>query len=225
MTTNIEKIGAITVGIAEHNVLLRTSLSGMLQGIGDIVVACEVRDGFGAVEMAQRCRPKVMLMDAALPGMNAQAAVRLVRRRAPSTQVLLLAGADGGELLFPALHAGAAGFLSRNSEPGDLVAAVRAVAAGDAILPPSAIRRLVDRVVGDGADSRSQARRMVGTLTSREREVLLHLGKGMANAAIARTMNLSEGAVKAHISRLLTKLRCDNRVQAALIAREAGLPG
>jgi DNA-binding NarL/FixJ family response regulator len=221
----MERVRAITVGIAASEVLIRTALFGILEGAADIIVTGEARDAAAAVELARRVRPQVLLMDAGSPGMDGLAAARLVRRQAPATQVLLLSSSATGELLFPALQAGASGFLLRNSEPGDLVNAVRAVAAGDAILPPPAIRRLVDRCVGDGADRGDRARRRIGALTGREKDVLLHLAKGMSNAAIARTMCLSEGAVKAHVSRLLAKLRCDNRVQAALIAWEAGMPG
>jgi DNA-binding NarL/FixJ family response regulator len=167
----------------------------------------------------------VLLIDAASSGIDGVAATRLVRRQSSHTQVLLLADSADDELLFPALHAGVAGVLPRNSEPSVLVNAVRAVADGDAILPPPAIRRLVDRCVGVGAERSELARRRISVLTSREQEVLVHLAKGMSNAMIARTMYLSEGAVKAHVSRLLSKLGCNNRVEAALIARDAGLPG
>jgi DNA-binding NarL/FixJ family response regulator len=221
----MERVRTITVGIAASEVLIRTALSGILEGAGDIIVAGQARDGAAAVELARCSRPQVLLMDATSPGLDGLATARLVRRQAPSTQVLLLAGSANGELLFPALQAGASGFLLRNSEPNDVVNAVRAVAAGDAVLPPPAIRRLVDRCVGDGAERRDKARRRIGALTNREQDVLVHLAKGMSNAAIARTMCLSEGAVKAHVSRLLAKLRCDNRVQAALIAWDAGMPG
>ena len=223
----MERVRTITVGIAAYEVLIRTALSGILAEAGDIVITGEASDGAAAAELARRRRPQVLLIDAASPGMDGVAVARLVRRQASHTQVLLLADSADGELLFPALHAGAAGFLPRNSEPGVLVNAVRAVADGDAILQPPAIRRLVDRCVGVGVgDERGEsARRRISVLTIREQEVLVHLAEGMSNATIARTMYLSEGAVKAHVSRLLSKLRCSNRVQAALIARDAGLPG
>jgi DNA-binding NarL/FixJ family response regulator len=221
----MERVRTITVGIAASEILIRTALFGILEDADDIIVAGEARDGASAVELAKCSRPQVLVMDAASPGMDGLATARLIRRQVPSTQVLLLAGSASGELLFPALQAGASGFMLRNSDPVDLVNAVRAVAVGDAILPPPAIRRLVDRCIGDGAERREKARRRISVLTAREQDVLVHLAKGMSNAAIARTMCLSEGAVKAHVSRLLSKLRCDNRVQAALIARDAGMPG
>ncbi len=215
----------VTVGIAAYESPIRTALYGILEGAAGIMVVGEASDGTSAVELATLRGPQVLLVDVASPGLDGLAAARSIRRHAPGTQVLLLAGSADNELLFPALQAGTAGFLLRNSEPGDVVNAVRAVAAGDAILPPPAIRHLVDRCIGDGAERRDKARRRISILTSREQEVLVHLGKGMANASIARTMCLSEGAVKAHVSRLLAKLRCENRVQAALLARDAGLPG
>jgi DNA-binding NarL/FixJ family response regulator len=215
----------VTVGIAAHESLIRTGLCGILADAVGIIVVGEASDGAGAVDLATSRGPQVLLMDVASPGMDGLAAARAVRRHAPGTQVLLLTGSADSELLFPALQAGTSGFLLRNSEPGYVVNAVRAVAAGDAILPPPAIRHLVDRCIGEGVERRDRARRRISVLTSREQEVLVYLAKGMANAAIARTMCLSEGAVKAHVSRLLAKLRCDNRVQAALLARDAGLPG
>lgn len=137
----------------------------------------------------------------------------------------MLATPAAGELVLPALRAGAAGFLLKDREPDELVNAVRAVAAGDAILCPPITRWLVDNVIGGAAERADRARRQVGVLTEREREVLVHVAKGMGNAKIARAMFLSEGAIKAYMSRLFTKLRCENRVQAALIAHHAGVVG
>ncbi|MDX3656694.1 response regulator transcription factor [Streptomyces sp. ID05-26A] len=220
----VDKPRTITVGIADDEVLIRTGVRGLLERSGNVVVVGEAGDGGGALELARRQRPQVLLMDASMPGMEGLAAVRLVRRHVPGTQVIMLCTQQTEEMLFPALRAGAAGFLFKNGEPDALVKAVRAVAAGEAILSPSATRALIDHFTGADSERRDAARSRISLLTRREQEVLVYLAQGMANARIARLMYLSEGAIKAHVSRLLTKLRCDNRVQAALIARDAALP-
>ncbi|WP_083268049.1 response regulator [Lentzea guizhouensis] len=220
----VNKPRTITVGIADDEVLVRTGVRGVLERAGGIAVIGEAGDGTAAVELARRQRPQVLLMDAAMPGMEGLTAVRMVRRHVPGTQVIMLCTPHTEEMLFPALRAGAAGFLFKNGEPDALVNAVRVVAAGEAVLSPSATRALVDHFTGADSERRDAARNRISLLTRREQEVLVYLAQGMANARIARLMYLSEGAIKAHVSRLLTKLRCDNRVQAALIARDAALP-
>jgi DNA-binding NarL/FixJ family response regulator len=213
----------ITVGIVDDEVLIRTGIRGVLEQAEGIVVVGEANDGPGAVELARAHRPHVLLIDTAMPGMAETATVRLVRRHVPATQVVMLATPTDSELLLPVLRAGAAGFLRKDGEPGDLVKAVRVVAAGEAILCPATTRSLVDHVAGGLGERRDQASIRVGGLTQREREVLIHVAKGMGNARIARILCLSEGSIKAYVSRLFTKLRCDNRVQAALMAYDAGL--
>jgi DNA-binding NarL/FixJ family response regulator len=213
----------ITVGIVDDEVLVRTGIRGVLERAGEIMVVGEACDGSGAVDLAMAHRPRVLLIDAAMAGLNEPATVRAVRRQAPSTQVVLLAAPVHSGLLLPVLRAGAAGFLLKDSEPGELVNAVRVVAGGGTFLCPAATRTLIGHVVDGHTERREEARRRVGVLTPREREVLTCVGKGMGNARIARLLSLSEGSVKAYMSRLLTKLRCDNRVQAALIAYEANL--
>jgi DNA-binding NarL/FixJ family response regulator len=220
----VDKPRTITVGIADDEALIRTGVRGVLERTGTIAVLGEACDGNGALELARRHRPQVLLMDAAMPGMEGLGAVRMVRRHAPGTQVIVLCTPHAEEMLFPALRAGAAGFLFKNGEPHALVNAIRVVAAGEAVLSPSATRALVDHFTGADSERRDAARNRISLLTRREQEVLVYLAQGMANARIARLMYLSEGAIKAHVSRLLTKLRCDNRVQAALIARDAALP-
>jgi DNA-binding NarL/FixJ family response regulator len=213
----------ITVGIVDDEVLVRTGIRGVLERAGEIMVVGEACDGSGAVELAMAHRPRVLLIDTAMAGMNEPAIVQAVRRQAPATQVVLLADPANSGLLLPVLRAGAVGFILKDSEPGELVNAVRVVAGGGTFLCPAATRTLVGHVIGGHTERREEARRRVDVLTPREREVLTYVGKGIGNARIARLMSLSEGSVKAYMSRLLTKLRCDNRVQAALIAYEANL--
>jgi len=213
----------ITVGIVDDEILIRAGIRSVLEDAEEIVVVGEAGDGPGAVEVARAHRPHVLLVDTTMPGMDGPTAIRMVRRQVPGTQVVMLATGTDGELLLPALQAGATGFLRKDGEPSDLIRAVRVVAAGDVILCPAATRRLVDHVTGVRAERWESARKRVGVLTQRERDVLVHLAKGLGNARIARALCLSEGSIKAYVSRLLVKLGCDNRVQAALIAYDAAL--
>jgi DNA-binding NarL/FixJ family response regulator len=223
MTMTPSSRDRITVGIVDDEILLRRGVRGVLESAGEIVVVGEACDSAQAVELARTHRPRVLLICAAKQGMNGPAAVRQIRKHVPATQVVVLATPANRELLLPVLRAGAAGFLLRNGEPDELIKAVRVVAAGDAILCPATTRSLVDHVMSGHTECQDHARQRVGMLTERERQVLIHVARGMGNARIARTMHLSEGSIKAYVSRLLTKLRCDNRVQAALIAHQAAL--
>jgi DNA-binding NarL/FixJ family response regulator len=211
------------VGIVDDEPLVRAGVRGVLERAEEIVVVGEAHNGKAGIELAMRHRPQVLLVDTTMPGTDGLVMLRELRRHVPMTQVVMLATPATSELLVPALRAGAAGFLLKNREPGELVNAVRAVAAGDAVLCPTITRSFVDQVIGRGVERQDQARRQVRVLTEREREVLGHVAKGMGNAKIARAMSLSEGSIKAYVTRLLTKLRCENRVQAALIAYDAAL--
>jgi DNA-binding NarL/FixJ family response regulator len=213
----------IAVGIVDDEVLIRTGVREVLDHVGEIEVVGEACDGPGAVWLATAHRPQVLLIDTAMPGMPGPRTVAMIRRRVPTTQIVVLAAADDGQLLLPMLQAGTAGFLFKDGDPGALVRAVRVVAAGGTFLSPPAARLLVDHLVGSQDDRRDEARQRIALLKTREREVLRYVGQGWGNARIARVMYLSEGAIKAHVSRVLAKLRCDNRVQAALIARDAAL--
>jgi DNA-binding NarL/FixJ family response regulator len=216
----------ITTGIAGEETPFRARVRDTLVRAGEsVVVVGEAYDGGAAVELALRQRPQVMLMDAATPGLNCLSALREVRRLVPATRVVLLA-ADTGPLLVSALRAGAAGFLVQHREPVELVKAVRGAADGQVVLCPAVTRALVEQLTVDSpervtVERREHAQRLVDQLTARERDVLAHVAKGMGNVQIARAMWLSEGSIKAHIGRVLTKLRCDNRLQAALVAHDA----
>ncbi|NKE57854.1 response regulator transcription factor [Lentzea sp. PSKA42] len=219
----MEQDNRITVGIADDETLIRAGVRDVLQRTEDVVVVGEARDGAAAVELARRCRPRVLLLDADVLGLDVLAVIRLVRRDVPVTEIIMLGTSATSDLTVPALRAGAAGFLRKSSLPDDFVCAVRSVAAGRVTLCPAATRDLIDQLLATGTEPPQRACDRVGTLTEREREVLIHVAHGMSNAAIARALWLSQSSVKAHVSRILIKLRCDSRLLAALMAYDAGL--
>ena len=213
----------ITVAIAGDEPLARGGIRGLVERAADIRVVAATTDGTRVVDLVRRHRPRVLLVDAALGGVDGIEVAEAVRTSAPATAVVLLMPGPGDAHLQRALHAGAAGILLRDGDPRDILTAVRAVAAGDAMLSPSITRRLLDRMATVDLEPMEHARSLVGRLTTREREVLGLIAKGMGNVQIAHRLYVSEGAVKAHVSRLLTKLSCDNRVQAAILAHSARL--
>lgn len=213
----------ITVGIADDERSIHAGVRDVLQRTEDVVVVGEARDGASAVELARRCRPRVLLLDADVLGSGGPAAIRLVRRDVPATKIIMLGASATSEVTVPALRAGAAGFLRKSAVPDDFVRAVRSVAAGGVTLCPTATRNLIDQLLATEPEPPQRVYERVGTLTEREREVLIHVARGMTNAAIARALWLSNSSVKAHVSRILIKLRCDSRLHAALMAHDAGL--
>jgi DNA-binding NarL/FixJ family response regulator len=214
---------AITVGVVDSEALVRGGIRRVLEQAPDVRVVAEAASGPGAVELVRKHHPRVLLMDVRMPGMDGLAATEQVRALSPGTAVVLLTSVADDSCIRRALRAGATGFLLKDGSPRELVTAVRAVAAGEAMLSPAITRRVLDRIVDIDPEPVERARSLVGHLTGREREVLGLLAQGMGNLQIARKLYLSEGAVKAHVSRLLTKLSCDNRVQAAILAHNARL--
>ena len=219
-----DTLRTISLLLVDDHPVVRKGTRELLEGESDLRVIGEAGSGEEAVTQARALKPDVILMDVSMPGMNGIEATRAIKAEQPGVGVLVLTSYDDDAYVFALLEAGAAGYLLKNASEDDLLGAVRAVAAGEAILSPSATRALIDHFTGADSERRDAARSRISLLTRREQEVLVYLAQGMANARIARLMYLSEGAIKAHVSRLLTKLRCDNRVQAALIARDAALP-
>jgi DNA-binding NarL/FixJ family response regulator len=157
-----------------------------------------------------------------MPKLDGIATAREIRRLAPRTQVVMLTTFGEDAYVARALRAGAAGFLLKDTPPDDLIQAVRTAARGESILSPAITRRLIEHYIEPEDDRAIRARRQLAALTEKELEVLGQIGNGLSNAQIAKTMHISEGTAKTHVSRILSKLNCSNRVQAAIIAHDAG---
>ena len=216
--------GVIRVLIVDDDALVRAGLSMMLAGTEDIRVVAEAADGSEAVPAVDAYGPDVVLMDIRMPGVDGLAATEQVRARDDAPQVIVLTTFDADDHVLRALRAGAAGFLLKDTPPPEIMRAIRLVAAGEAMLSPAVTRRLIEHVADDGLGARRErARHLLDRLTEREREVAIAIGQGKSNADIAAELYMSVATVKAHVSRLLTKLELGNRVQIALLAHDAGV--
>ena len=214
----------IRVLLVDDEALVRGGLRMILETADDLEVVGEADDGSGAVAAVQRHRPDVVLMDVRMPELDGLAAAAEVLRLPHPPKVVMLTTFGLDRYVFSALEAGASGFLLKDTPPLELIAAVRVVAAGEAMLSPTVTRTLIGHfAAGGGTSRRDAAAARAATLTDRERDVLVAVGHGYSNAEIARELFLSEATVKAHVSRLLTKLDAHNRVQVAILAHEAGL--
>jgi DNA-binding NarL/FixJ family response regulator len=214
----------IRVLIADDDALVRSALTMMLTGTDDIRVVAEVADGDEVASAVDAYKPDVVLMDIRMPRMDGLAATEALRARADAPDVIVLTTFDADEQVLRALRAGASGFLLKDTPPPRILEAVRLVAAGEAMLSPTVTRRLLEHLAEGGADARrAAARELLERLTDREREVAVAVAQGKSNADIASELYMSVATVKAHVSRLLTKLELDNRVQIALLAHDAGL--
>jgi DNA-binding NarL/FixJ family response regulator len=209
--------------IADDEAMIRAGLRAILGNDGGIDVVAEAADGAQAVELVRRHRPEVVLLDIRMPTMDGLTAAAEIRRVAPGTGVLVLTTFGEDDYIVRAIAAGAAGFLLKSSDPRELTTAIRAVAAGAAYLSPRVAHRVITDLAGPRLGAGAAARTKVQTLTDREREVLLLVGEGLSNAEIGRRLFLVEGTVKAYVSSLLSRLGVRNRVQAAILAYEAGL--
>ena len=209
--------------IVDDDALVRSGLQLILAGAAGIDVVGEVADGRGVLAAIDRYHTDVVLMDIRMPQLDGIAATRLLRSQPSPPAVLMLTTFQEDELVLRALRAGAAGFLLKDTPPAEIVRAIELVGAGESMLSPTIARRLVALVAGDPdtAARYEDVREKMALLSAREREVALAVGRGLANADIARELYMSTATVKAHVSRLLTKLEVDNRVQIALLVREA----
>jgi len=210
--------------IVDDDALVRAGLRMILESADDLQVVGEATDGSQVTAAVQRHRPDVVLMDIRMPTMDGLAATAALQVMTEPPRVIVLTTFDLDDFVFRALQAGAAGFLLKDTPPLELIAAVRVVAAGDAMLSPGVTRRLIGHFAADPrVDRRRQALERLAGLTDREREVLVQVGQGLSNADIGRSLFMSEATVKAHVSRVLVKLGVANRVQVAILAHDAGL--
>ncbi|MGA3362414.1 MAG: response regulator transcription factor [Solirubrobacteraceae bacterium] len=209
----------LRVVIADDQPMMRAGFKSVLESAGDITVVGEAENGEEAVSLARAQRPDVVLMDIRMPVMDGIEATR----RLPDQRVLILTTFGLDEYIIDALRAGASGFLLKDAPTDDVLSAVRAVAAGDAVLSAAVTRQLLDQVGRRLPAAVSRDARELAGLTDREEEVLRMLAAGLSNAEIAAAMVVSEATVKSHVSRLLGKLGLRDRVQAVIYAYETGL--
>jgi DNA-binding NarL/FixJ family response regulator len=213
----------VRVFLADDQALVRGGFRMLIEAEDDLQVVGEAADGVSTVEQVSRVPTDVVLMDIRMPVMDGVEATRRIVDSGIPTRVLVLTTFDLDEYVFSALKAGASGFMLKDARPADLLNAIRTVAQGEAVMAPSATRRLLDHVVPtlptnpDGPDPR------LDVLTDREREVLVEIAAGATNAEIAAKLYMAEGTVKTHIGRLLAKLHARDRVGLVLFAYEAGL--
>jgi DNA-binding NarL/FixJ family response regulator len=215
----------IRVAVADDQALVRSGFAVLLRSAEDIDVVGEAADGREAVALAERARPDVLLMDIRMPEMDGLEATRRITNNdaTSSTRVLILTTFDLDEYVFDALRAGASGFLLKDTLPDDLLAAVRVVANGEALLAPKVTRRLIEQFAQQPANGSPEPHPGLATLTEREREVLAAVAHGLSNAEIASSLFMSHATAKTHVSRLLSKLDARDRAQLVMLAYEAGI--
>jgi DNA-binding NarL/FixJ family response regulator len=215
----------IRVLLVDDQSLLRMGFRLILEAEPDIEVIGEAADGATGVSMASALYPDVVLMDVRMPGTDGIAATASITAVNPATKVLILTTFDLDEYVFAGLRAGASGFLLKDAPPAELLAAIRTVAGGEAVLAPTATRRLINQFVPLLPDPARQPDRdaLLSKLTNREQAVFAQLAAGRSNREIAADLHLSEGTVKVHVGRILAKLDLRDRVQAVVLAYESGL--
>jgi DNA-binding NarL/FixJ family response regulator len=219
----------ISVAVVDDDPLVRAALVMMLGGAADIEIVGQAGDGAEGLELIAREAPDVVLMDIRMPVMDGLAALAALMRLAEPPKVIVLTTFDADEYVARALGGGASGFLLKDTPPAQLVDAVRKVADGDPILSPSVTAALIRQLTGaveagiEPARAAERAQRLVGSLTAREHEVAMAVAQGKSNAEVAAELYMSVATVKAHVSRVLTKLEAVNRVQIAICMHDAGL--
>ncbi|QLQ35608.1 response regulator [Micromonospora robiginosa] len=221
--TNAAAPRPVRVLLADDQPLLRTGFRMVLGVEDDLDIVGEAGDGVEAVELSRRLLPDVVLMDIRMPRMDGVAATRAIVDARLPVRVLVLTTFELDEYVVGALRAGASGFLAKDVPAEDLVTAIRTVAAGEAVVAPRILRRLLDRFADVLPDPAAAAPPVLDPLTDREREVLVQVARGLSNAEIARELSVSETTVKTHVGHMLTKLRLRDRVQAVVLAYETGL--
>ncbi|GAB3839317.1 response regulator [Micromonospora andamanensis] len=213
----------VRILLADDQPLLRTGFRMVLGAEADLDIVAEAGDGVEAVELSRRLLPDVVLMDIRMPRMDGVSATRAIVDARLPVRVLILTTFDLDEYVVGALRAGASGFLAKDVPAEDLVTAIHTVAAGDAVVAPRILRRLLDRFADVLPDPAATPPKALGALTEREREVLVQVARGLSNAEIARALSVSETTIKTHVGHVLTKLGLRDRVQAVVLAYESGL--
>ena len=218
----------ITVLIADDQPLQRFGFRMLLDSTADTEVVGEAGNGTDAVRRAAELSPDVVLMDVRMPGMDGIEATRRIVRAGGRTHILMMTTFDLDEYVHAALRAGASGFLLKDAHPEELLAGIRAVAAGDAVIAPALTRRLLDefgRHLGGPSEEERPADPRLSTLTEREHGILLAIARGPTNGEIAEELVLSESTIKTHVGRVLAKIGARDRVQAVIFAYDHGLTG
>ena len=214
----------IRVALADDQGLVRAGFRMIVGSQPDMEVAGEAGDGQEAIDLVKRERPDVILMDIRMPRVDGIAATRHITSAAMPTRVVILTTYELDEYVFDALAAGASAFLLKAAPPEDLIRAIRVVASGDALLAPSVTRRLIEEFARRPEPAARKAKELE-VLTDRERDVLREVARGFTNAEIAARLHVAETTVKTHVSHVLDKLDLRDRVQAVIVAYEAGLAG
>ncbi|MFD7915077.1 response regulator [Streptomyces sp. NPDC059752] len=214
----------IRVVLVDDQPLIRSGLRVLIADTPDLEVAGEAGNGAEAVELVQRLRPDVAIMDIRMPGMDGIEATRRINADPESkTRVLVLTTFDDDEYVYGALRAGASGFLVKDMPLKTILDGIRVVAAGDALIAPSVTRRLIEEFAARPEPAATTRRTVVDGITDREREVLTLVGRGLSNTEIAEELTISVATAKAHLARLFTKLDARDRVHLVILAYEIGL--
>jgi DNA-binding NarL/FixJ family response regulator len=214
---------SVRVVLADDQPLVRAALEMVISETPDVEVVGEAATGAEAVRLAEELHPDVVVMDIRMPGMDGIEATRLVTAGPAAARVVVLTTFDDDDYVYAALRAGAAGFLVKDMALDDILAAIRVVAAGDALIAPSVTRRLIAEFAGRRAPAPTPATRQLGGITDREREILTLVGRGLSNTEIATELVISMATVKTYVTRLLAKLDARDRVQLVILAYESGL--
>ncbi|GAA4932032.1 response regulator transcription factor [Streptomonospora halophila] len=212
----------IRTALVDDERLVRSGLRMILDTAEDIEVVGEAGDGDEALDLAARLEPDVVLLDIRMPGTDGLTAAAMMADLPRPPKVVLLTTFDLDEYVHRALRAGAVGFLLKDTPPRDLIGAVRTIDEGNAMLAPSITKRMLERFTVPAAGAGAEAARRLQVLSDRERDVLVAVAQGMSNAEAGRSLGMREATVKAHVSSILSKLGMGNRVQAAILAHDAG---